>query len=123
MSISHHAQKTLLASAARTTTQTLDAESNAKYRGLHLVIDVTSITSTPVITPKIQGQAPTGVWYDILIGSAITATGTTALKVYPGITPVANGAAADVLPSVWRVVLTASDSDSATYSVGANLLA
>lgn len=117
-----HDNRVLLASAARTATVTGDDQVNMGHRGLHLVIDVTSVTSTPSITPTIQGKDAAGIYYDILVGSAITATGTTVLKVYPGITAVANGAASDVLPAVWRVVLTHADSDSATYSVAANLI-
>lgn len=117
-----HDSRTLYASAARTTTQTGTDQTNQGHRGLHLVIDVTAVTDTPSITPKIQGKDSNGIYYDILVGSAITATGTTVLKVYPGITAVANGAASDVLPAVWRVLLTVADADSATYSVSAVLL-
>lgn len=113
------------ASEARTETFTSDSYTKQGWqsRGLHLVIDVTAITDTPILTPAIQGQdTASGEWYDVLVGSAISATGTSVLKVYPGIEPVANGAASDVLPPIWRVVVTATDADRATYSVGANLL-
>lgn len=117
-----HDSRTLLASAARTTTQTLADQTNLGHRGLHLIIDVTAITDTPILTPKIQGRGANGVYYDLLVATAISATGTTVLKLYPGITAAANAAANDVLPAVWRLVLTATDADSATYSVAVCLL-
>lgn len=113
--------RSLLASAARTTTQTIADTPNLGHGGLHLIVDVTS-AGTGSITPKIQGKDANGVYYDLLVGSAITTNGTNVLKLYPGITAVPNGAAADVLPPVWRVVVTANNANSVTYSVGANLV-
>lgn len=118
----------LLPSAARTATVTGADQVNLGHRGVHVVINVTALSATPAVTPKIQGKTASGVYYDILVGTAITDVtvgtppSTTVLKVYPGITPVANGAASDFLPNVWRVVLTAADSDSLTYSVDAVLM-
>ena len=117
-----HDSRTLYASAARTATVTGTDQFNLGHRGLHLVIDVTAVTATPSIVPTIQGKSATGIYYDILVGTAITATGTIVLKVYPGIGAVAGGAASDVLPAVWRLLLTHADADSATYSVAANLV-
>ncbi len=120
--------RTLYASAARTATVTGGDQTNFHHRGLHLIINVTALAATPSVTPKIQGKDANGIYYDILVGTAITDVtvgtppSTTVLKVYPGITAVANGAASDVLPHVWRVVLTHGDSDSITYSVAVNLL-
>lgn len=104
---------TVLASGARTTTQTSDDYSGGI--GLHLVVNVTS-AGTGSITPKIQGKGNLGTYYDVLVGSAITTDGANVLKIYPGIAPVANGAASDVLPPVWRVVITANNANSVTYS-------
>lgn len=116
-------RKTVYASAARTATPTADPLTTDGARGVHIVIDVTAVTSTPVVTPTIDGFDPlSGKWYNLLTGAAITATGTTVLKVYPGITAVANGAASDVVPDVFRVGMAHADSDSATYSVSAHLV-
>lgn len=114
---------TLLASEARTTATSTADQVNLGHSGVHVVINVSAISDTPSITPTIEGKDPaSGSYYSILVGSAITATGMTVLKVGPGITPVANGAAADFLPAVWRVSLAVADADSATYSVAANLV-
>lgn len=111
----------LLASAARTTTQTTPDITNLQGRGAHVIVDVTS-AGTGSITPKIQGKAATGVYYDILVGVAQTVNGTVVLKVYPGATVAANVSASDVLPAVWRVVATAADANSVTYSVAVNTI-
>lgn len=115
--------KTLLASAARTAAVATDAQLNKGHRGCHIIIDVTLDGAAASVTPTIQGQDPaSGKWYTVLAGSAIAAVGTTVLKVYPGIGAVANGAASDVLPPVWRLSVAVADSDALTYSVGVNLL-
>lgn len=114
---------TLLASAARTASNNTADQSNNSYRGLHVIIDVTAVSATPSVVATIQGKDEvSGVYYDLLVATAITATGTTVLKVYPGIAAAAGGAASDVLPSTWRVKLTHADSDSITYSVAAQLV-
>ena len=113
---------TVLVSAARTTAQTSADYLNRGHRGLHLVIDVTSVTATPVLTVTIEGKDANGIYYDVLEGAAISATGTTVLKVYPGLPGSANAVANDVLPPVWRVTVAVADADSATYSIGANLV-
>lgn len=79
-----------------------------------------SLTLAASVVPTIQAQNPTsGNWYDVLVGAAITATGLTVLKVYPGITPVANAAASDVLPATWRLSVVHSDTTPVTYSASA----
>lgn len=115
--------RSLYASAARTATVTGDDQVNLGHKGIHLVVDVTAGTAGFSITPKLQGKDANGIYYDILVGAAITATGTNVLKLFPGATPVANATADDHLPPVWRVIVTAADSKSVTYSVGASLLA
>lgn len=113
----------VLASAARTAAVTSDRYPSYGCRGLHLVIDVTAVTDTPSLTVTIQGYDElSGKYYSLLVGTAITATGTTVLKVYPGIATLAGGAASDVLPNSWRVSIAVGDSDSATYSVAAHLI-
>ena len=56
-------------------------------------------------------------------GPAITATGTTVLRVHPEIPAAANLIAQDFLPEIYRVVMTHADADSITYSVGVNSIA
>lgn len=114
---------TLMASAARTASVDGDDQTNTHYRGIIVVIDATAKTSTPSVTFTIQGKdAVSGKYYTILASAAITDTGTTVLRVYPGATNASNVTANDVLPVTWRLITTAGDSDSLTYSVGACLL-
>ena len=116
------AKFTVAASAARTAELTTDDFTVPYGQTLHLTIEVTSITSTPILTPSIEGvTGPLGNVYTVLLGAAISATGITVLKIGPGIGQVANGAAADMLPDVWRVVVAVADTDSATYSIEAEV--
>ena len=116
--------RTLYSSVARTATPTATTQvSYRAERGGHFVIDVTAATATPSVVPTIEAyDATSDSWYTILTGAAITATGTTVLKVYPGIAVQANATASDVLPQTWRVTMTHADTDSITYTVSANLV-
>lgn len=114
---------TVLASAARTATVASADQTNYNGRGLHLVIDVTAITATPSVTFTIQGKDElSGEYYTILASAAITGTGTTVLRVFPGATAAGNTVANDILPRIWRVNAVHADSDSITYSVGASII-
>lgn len=116
---------TLFPSVARALAQAYvsDDQQNLQHRGGHFIIDVTTIAATPSVVFKVQGKVPgTSTYYDILVSAAITATGTTVLKVHPGFLAVANTVANDILPRTWRVIATHGDTDSITYSVTASLL-
>jgi hypothetical protein len=115
--------KTLLASAARTASTDSGDLLNDQHRGVVVVIDVTAAAATPSVVFTVQGKDPlSGKYYDILASAAVVATGTTVLKVYPGITAAANAAVSDVVPQHWRVKAVAADSDSLTYSMYACLI-
>lgn len=114
---------TLLASAARVADVNTADQVNHGARGVHVIIDVTLDPASASFTPTIQGKDPlSGKYYDLLVGNAITATGTTVLKIYPGIVALANAAANDILPRDWRVKLVHVDGDTITYSVGVQLV-
>ena len=84
---------------------------------------VTALAATPSVVPTIDAKDDlSGKWYNLLTGVAITATGTTVLKVGRGLAAVANAAAADGLPGTLRLVMTHGDADSITYSAAAHLL-
>lgn len=108
------------ASAARTATpDTVELEVGG-HRGMHLVIDATAAAATPSVVFTIQGVDRTSAKvYTILASAAITGTGTTVLRVGPGLTAAANTVANDVLPPIIRILATHADADSLTYSVGA----
>lgn len=118
-----NASRTIYSSAARTADPKVEDIPNASYRGLHLVIDVTAVSATPSVVFTIKGKDPvSGQVWTILASAAITATGTTVLRVYPGLTAAANAVASDVLPPVWQVTAVHADADSITYSVTAHLV-
>lgn len=110
------------ASAARTADPDTVELAVAGYRGLHLTIDCTAVTSTPSVVFTIMGvDRVSGKTYDILVSAAITGTGTTVLKVGPGLTASANVVANDIIPPVIRIKAVHGDTDSIVYSVGAAL--
>ncbi len=113
----------LLTNSARTaTTETVDQD-NFNWRGMHAILNVTSITGSPSITFRLQGKDETlNVYYDLLVSSAIATPGVNVFKLYPGIAPIANNAASDILPRIWRIQIEHANSDSITYGVSANLV-
>lgn len=114
---------TPFSSAARTATGNSGDLTNGSHRGAHVVIDVTAVTATPSVVFTIQGKDKTSSqYYTILASAAITGTGTTVLRVFPGATASANVTANDQIPEVWRILATHADGDSITFSVGACLI-
>ena len=111
----------VLAGATRTSTTESATFTNYDSKGLHVVINVTGITGLDTITPKIQGMV-NSIYYDLLVGSEITATGITVLKVYPGISPLAYVSTSDALPLKWRFVMQHSAATNFSYSVNANTI-
>jgi hypothetical protein len=86
--------QTLTAQAGGTVVSpTIDMQQS---KGCLIFINVTSITGSLTVT--LQGVGPTGTAYTILASAAISATGQTVLKVYPGLTASANAVANDVTP-------------------------
>lgn len=103
-------------STARTATSTATLHSGS-IGGL-FIIDVTAVTATPSVTFAINGVEPiSGNTYNILTSAAITATGTTVLRVHPSLTAAANTIAKDILPGAMSITATHGDTDSITYSV------
>lgn len=121
---------TLLPSAARTAATVTSADVlNVGWRGVHVIIKVTSWTSG-TYTPVIQGKSPLGDYYTLVQGSSAAGTqiNTTlcsagcviVLKVYPTATQITNAVASDVVPYLWRVQLAGASTPSATFSVSFN---
>lgn len=111
---------TVFSSLARTATPTPTDFANATWRGCVVTIDVTAADGTPPsVVFTLQGKDPvSGKYYTILASAAITGTGTTVLRVYPGLTASANAVVSDVLPPVFRVNAVHGNAGSITYSVG-----
>lgn len=106
-----------MASAARTATST--APFSCQSLGALVYINVTSVTSTPSVTFTISGVEPVGETnsHTILASAAVTATGLTVLKIYPGLTAAANAVASDIMPEKCKLVATHGNANSITYSV------
>lgn len=116
-------QVSLYTSAARTATPTAAEFYSNGRSGLHMVIDVTAVAATPSVVPTIDfHDTLSNKWCNLLTGIAITATGTTVLKIYPGIASIANAASSDVIHGRMRLVLTHGDADSITYTAAVHLL-
>jgi hypothetical protein len=117
-------QLNVLPLLARTTNpNTMEYRNMGRVAGIVLVINVTAVVSTPSLTVALLGvDLDTGVTWNIITSAAITSTGVTVLKARPGITPAANVAVADIVPSVIRIVASNSvPADAITYSVTADL--
>jgi hypothetical protein len=113
---------TLLASGARTTTQTSADLANTNARYLHVILDMT-VVGTGSVTVTINGKDPaSGKYYLLLAGAAVVTNVTNIYKVGVGLTAAANAAANDVVPATFQIVVTANNANSATYSVGYNLI-
>lgn len=113
---------TELVSAARTATVTGSDHRNTAHRGIRVYISATASAATPSVVPTIEGKTANGLYYTLLAGAAITGTGTVELLVFPGAAVTANVSANKFLPLAWRIVMTAGDADSLTYSVAYDLL-
>lgn len=119
---------TLLPSAARTVTNNGPDRANFNDNiGAILVVDVSSITLTPILTPKLQLKDPiSGNYIDIWTAAAnLIATGTVAYVFGLG----GSGGAGDyaegvnlLVPRTFRFRMIHADTDSATYSAAINLL-
>lgn len=127
-------EKTLFASAARTASANGDDQINSGgHRGIVITIDATAEVDTASVVFTLQRKdATSGKYTTILASSAVEATGTTVMRVYPGLTDQTDpdgagfdavpNVANDVLPAIWRLITTHADADSLTYSVGCCLI-
>lgn len=74
--------------------------------GLLVFINVTALGgTTPTLTVTLKGciDGDASATYTILASTAISATGLTVLRVYPGLTAAANATANDVVPGWCRI--------------------
>jgi len=110
---------TILASAVRNASNNTADQVNTDARGAVVTIDVTAVPGVDTVTFTVKGKdSVSGKYYTILATAALVATGTTNLRVYPGLTAAANATANDVLPRDWRIEITHSAGSNFTYSVG-----
>ena len=116
---------TILPSAARTATPTIDqytTEHGSPMGGV-FIIDCTAIAATPSVVFTILGYDPvsTKTWV-ILASAAVTAVSTTVLRVHPELTASANLIAKDLMPDYFTFTAVHGDADSITYSLSAQLV-
>lgn len=112
-------EATLLASAARTTTQTSADIASYNLSGITVVLDLTAIAASPSLVLTIDGKdSASGKYYNLLTSAPIIAVSTNVYRVALGITVAPNLSASLPLPRFVRIVVTPADADSATYSVG-----
>lgn len=112
---------TLLASAARTTTQTSADIITYNLSGITVIVDVTS-AGTGSITMTINGKDPaSGKYYPLLTGAAIVSNSTNVYRFQPALPVTANKDSPGYLPRVIQIVITANNANSVTYSVGYTL--
>lgn len=118
------ARFTVLESAARTATPTIDSFTVPYGKTLTLIINVTTGASTPSVTPAIKGITPLGVNYTCLTGAAIqsTSAATVVMRVGAGCPETSNLSTGIPLPQEFTVTMTHGDSDSLTYSIEAEVV-
>ena len=118
----------LLASAPRTaTTDSEDQTNHNSNYGAILIVDISEITATPILTPKLRLKDPVSEGYVDIWTAAVnlTAVGMTTYVFGLG----GSGAAGDyteatnlLLPRIFRFRMIHADADSATYSAAIILL-
>ena len=97
---------------------------NLSAVGGTFTVDITAISGAgAAATFTVQGKDElSGKYYTILASAALNATGTTVLRVYPGLTASANVTATSILPRTIRVICTITGSTPAvTATVGVSL--
>lgn len=122
----HNGHIMIADSASPIVAQTFD-NINLVNNGIHLVIDITAKVGSPTsMTVTLSGIDETsGKLYTLLASAALTGTGTTVLKVFPGSAVASNASANDFLPHKYRVgvaVVGVDGSNYFTYSIGAQLM-
>ncbi|MES9901029.1 MAG: hypothetical protein ABW148_18685 [Sedimenticola sp.] len=112
-----------LVSGTFSTSQTSSLIKNNNHRGGHFVIEITGIETDATITPILIGvDLDGGGFYDILVGTKLTAEGVYILKVYPGIGQIPNGSASDILPNASRLRFIYGGTGTITYSSSCSLI-
>lgn len=107
----------IFASEARTATPA-DANVTIGSATGFFIINVSAATATPSVVFTVSGVDPVSeAEFTIIESAAITGTGTTVLRVFPGATASANVTVNDMLPEGINVAAVHADSDSITYTV------
>lgn len=118
----------LLASAARTTTQTVDPigtnltiANGGPSEYLEVVMN-TTVASAGSVTLSIQEYLEANAaWVTRLASGAVTTVIVTRLVLGIAVPTLANATATGIVPPRWRVVCTANNANTQTYSVTARV--
>ena len=109
--------QTAFASVVRTASEDVDLNVEGA-NGLVIVIDVTLDAASASIVFNVDGfDDLSESAYTILDSAAVTAVGTTVLRISPHLTASANVIAKDIIPPRIRISAVAADGDAITYSV------
>lgn len=99
-----------------------DEMQNGCWRGLHVIVDITALGASATLTVTIEGRDPeANKAYTLLASAALASTGTTILKVYPGLTAASNLVASDILPTNWRIKAVGA-TEAVTATISAQLM-
>jgi hypothetical protein len=93
--------------------------------GAQIAINISSITGTsPTLTVAVQGWDPVSQsFYPIIPSAALTAAGTTVLRIFAGATPAANLTVSDILPPQIQITATiGGTSPSVTATIGGTIV-
>ena len=124
MPLRQNKQVVVAASLARTLPPDPFVITNFTWRGIDVTIDITTLAGgVPAVTVFIEAlDGASGKPVVLLQSAALDTTGTTRLRVYPGIIAAANVAANDFLPEKAQVRVAHSTAHSVVYSIGATLM-
>lgn len=118
----NNVEAVLLASAARSTTQTSADIINYDAVGIQVLLDMSDVSAGPDVTLSIEGKAANGVYYPLLTGAAISTVSQNVYILYPSVAAVANQAVSNALPRTFRIIVTANNANDGTYSVAYSLI-
>ena len=117
----HPGSGVALASAARTATNTSTTLTNPGAVGVQLHLNVTTASGAGGLQVQIMSINPADQTSSLAITAlptAVVATGTTVITLYPGAATSGTQATAGALGRLWAVKVTHGNSDSYVYSVG-----
>lgn len=96
---------------------------NHNARFARITIDITAIAGSPSLVFTVKAKDTlSGKYTTILASAALVGTGTTVLKIGPGLTAAGNLVVNDVLPRIFRIEAVAGTADAVSYSVSVNLV-
>lgn len=116
--------QTWLPNASRTTLQTSPDILTQGFKNLNVTLDVTDVAASPSLTLTIKGKdLPSGKYYTLLAGAAVTTAVTNRYRVTQNIVAAsANASAVDILPEVIQISIAVGNANAGIYSVGYDLI-